>query len=138
MKAYFQEMKPKFKLTFVDEPKPLGTAGGLSLLKGKLKKPFIVTNCDTIINVNLDERSYPIYIGGSILSDKELLKRHITSNQILIVTNEKVAPLYLEIIEKNFVKFDCEIFILPDGESYKTLDSLNQIITKLMKKYINI
>tara|TARA_B100000953_G_scaffold299797_1_gene301084 strand:+ start:1153 stop:2232 length:1080 start_codon:yes stop_codon:yes gene_type:complete len=86
------------------------------------------------INVNLDERSYPIYIGGSILSDKELLKRHITSNQILIVTNEKVAPLYLEIIEKNFVKFDCEIFILPDGESYKTLDSLNQIITKLMKK----
>ena len=86
------------------------------------------------INVNLDERSYPIYIGDSILSDKELLKRHITSNQILIVTNEKVAPLYLEIIEKNFVKFDCEIFILPDGESYKTLDSLNQIITKLMKK----
>ena len=33
LKAYFQEMKPKFKLSFVDEPKPLGTAGGLSLLE---------------------------------------------------------------------------------------------------------
>ena len=55
LKAYFQEMKPKFKLTFIDEPKPLGTAGGLSLLEGKVKKPFIVTNCDTIININFDD-----------------------------------------------------------------------------------
>jgi NDP-sugar pyrophosphorylase family protein len=55
LKAYFQETKPKFKLSFVDEPKPLGTAGGLSLLKNKLKKPFIVTNCDTIININFDD-----------------------------------------------------------------------------------
>jgi len=55
LKAYFQEMKPKFKLTFVDEPKPLGTAGGIKLLERKLKKPFIVTNCDTIININLDD-----------------------------------------------------------------------------------
>jgi|TARA_Y100000294_G_scaffold73554_1_gene69399 dTDP-glucose pyrophosphorylase len=54
MKAYFQEMKPKFKLTFVDELKPLGTAGGLRLLEGKIKKPFIVANCDTIININFD------------------------------------------------------------------------------------
>ena len=55
LKAYFQEMKPKFKLAFIDEPKPLGTVGGLSLLKNKLKRPFIVTNCDTIIDINFDD-----------------------------------------------------------------------------------
>ena len=55
IKAYFLEMKPKFKLSFIDESKPLGTAGGLSLLEGKIKKPFIVTNCDTIININFDD-----------------------------------------------------------------------------------
>jgi len=55
LKAYFQEMKPKFKLSFIDESKPLGTAGGLRLLKSKLKKPFIVTNCDTIININFED-----------------------------------------------------------------------------------
>ena len=54
LKAFFQEIKPKFKLSFVDERKPLGTAGGLSLLAGKLKKPFFVTNCDTIVNINFD------------------------------------------------------------------------------------
>ena len=56
LKAYFQEMKPKFKLSFIDEPKPLGTAGGLSLLEGKIKESFIVTNCDTIININFNKK----------------------------------------------------------------------------------
>ena len=86
------------------------------------------------ITVNLGEYSYPIFIGGSILSDKKLFKQYVTSNQILIVTNKKIAPLYLKIIEKNLIEFDYEVCILPDGESYKTLDSLNQIITKLMEK----
>ena len=55
LKAFFQEMKRGFKLSFVDEPKQLGTAGGLSLLRGKIKKPFLVTNCDTIIKIDFDD-----------------------------------------------------------------------------------
>ena len=74
LKAYFQETKPKFKLSFIDEPKPLGTAGGLSLLGSKLKKPFIVTNCDTIIDVNFDD----------------LINFHITnSNDVTLVVSSK-------------------------------------------------
>jgi dTDP-glucose pyrophosphorylase len=77
LKAYFQEMKPKFKLSFVDEPKPLGTAGGLSLLKSKLKKPFIVTNCDTIIDVNFgDLMNFHITNGNDatlVVSSKEYI-----------------------------------------------------------------
>ena len=55
LKAFFQEMKKDFKLTFIDEPRPLGTAGALSLLANKIKKPFLVTNCDTIINADFDD-----------------------------------------------------------------------------------
>ena len=74
LKAYFQEKKPKFKLSFIDEPKPLGTAGGLSLLESKLKKPFIVTNCDIIINVNFED----------------LMNFHITNgNDITLVASSK-------------------------------------------------
>ena len=74
LKAYFQETKPKFKLSFIDEPKPIGTAGGLSLLGSKLKKPFIVTNCDTIIDVNFDD----------------LINFHITnSNDVTLVVSSK-------------------------------------------------
>ena len=70
------------------------------------------------IKVDLGERSYPIYIGDSILSNKELFNQHITGKQILIVTNEKVAPLYLKNIEQNFVGSNYELCILPDGESH--------------------
>ena len=89
------------------------------------------------IKVDLGERSYPIYIGDSILSNKELFNQHITGNQILIVTNEKVAPLYLKNIEQHFVDSNYELCILPDGESYKTLDSFDRIITHLMEKKFN-
>ena len=89
------------------------------------------------ITVNLGEDSYPIFIGDSILSDKKLFNQYISGNQILIVTNKTIAPLYLKIIEMNFIESDYEVFILPDGESYKTLDSFYQIITKLMEKKFN-
>jgi 3-dehydroquinate synthase len=87
-----------------------------------------------VIEVDLDERSYPIYIGDSILSDQELFEKHITSSQVLVVTNEKIAPLYLKTIENHLSKLDYEVVILPDGESTKSLDSMNHVITRLMEK----
>ncbi len=52
IKAYFKELNPDYNVYYVDENKPLGTAGALKFLQGTLKKPFFVTNCDTIIKVN--------------------------------------------------------------------------------------
>ena len=48
------------------------------------------------IEVDLGDRKYPIYIGEAVLSDQKLMDKHITSSQVLIVTNENVAPLYLK------------------------------------------
>ncbi len=52
LKAYFEELQPKYKVSFVDEKEPLGTAGSLQYLKGKFNKPFFVTNCDIIIKAD--------------------------------------------------------------------------------------
>jgi len=52
LKAYFQELQPAFNVFFVDEEKPLGTAGSLHLLQGKFVKPFFVTNCDIIVEAD--------------------------------------------------------------------------------------
>ena len=86
------------------------------------------------INVALGERSYPIYIGDSILSDDQLFKKHLTSSQVLVVTNEVVSPLYLKSLETHFANIDYDVLVLPDGESVKSLDSLNTVITRLMEK----
>lgn len=49
LKAYFDELNPDYDIDFIEEEKPLGTAGSLHMLDGKLNKPFFVTNCDVII-----------------------------------------------------------------------------------------
>ena len=52
IKAYFRDTALPFNLTFVEETQPLGTAGGLSLLAGKLLETFILSNADIISDVN--------------------------------------------------------------------------------------
>ncbi len=90
-----------------------------------------------VITVDLDERSYPIYIGASMLVDAALINKQITSKQILIVTNETIAPLYLHVIENNLSGVDYDVLILPDGERFKSVDSLNLIITRLIERKFN-
>lgn len=50
IKAYFSDSPKPYKVHFVDEDIPLGTGGGLSLLKGKLKGTFFFSNCDILID----------------------------------------------------------------------------------------
>ena len=53
------------------------------------------------VNVSLGDRSYPIYIGRGLLDRPELLQRHIPGKKVLVVTNETIAPLYLDRWEPN-------------------------------------
>jgi len=52
LKSYFHETQGSFNIKIINEDKPLGTAGSLYLLKNKIKGPFFLTNCDTIVNTN--------------------------------------------------------------------------------------
>lgn len=87
------------------------------------------------ITVGLGERSYPIHIGTSLdygaLSAPNLKK----VRDLLIVSNDTVAPLYLEQVENEYKKagFSVKSCILKDGEKYKTVDSWMQIETALLE-----
>ena len=52
IKAYFSDNDRPYSITYVDEDEPLGTGGGLSLLKGKLDSTFILSNCDILIEAD--------------------------------------------------------------------------------------
>lgn len=82
--------------------------------------------------VELGDRSYPIYIGSDLLSQSDLLAKHIKSRQVVVVTNETIAPLYLDVVLKNLQGYIVETVILPDGEQFKTLDYVTQIFDKLL------
>ncbi|MEC4749697.1 3-dehydroquinate synthase [Methylomicrobium sp. Wu6] len=84
------------------------------------------------LHVELGDRSYPIYIGSQLLNQADLYTRHIKSRQVLIVTNETVAPLYLDKVLQSLQAYQIETVILADGEQYKTLDTLGRIFDKLL------
>ena len=88
-----------------------------------------------VLQVELDKaRSYPIYIGSGLLAQPELLHRHIRSKQVAIVSNETIAPLYLEKLKTALADYDIESVILPDGEQYKSLQYLEKIFDQLLAR----
>jgi len=85
------------------------------------------------LNVDLGERSYPIYIARGLLDDKEIFRGHISSGQVMIVSNETVAPLYLDRVKQALNGLQVETVVLPDGEKYKNLQVLNTIFDALLE-----
>jgi len=87
------------------------------------------------LQVQLGERSYPIYIGQQLLSNGSLLTQHIASGKVLIVTNTTVAELYLKQVTSSLVGEGklVENVILPDGEQFKNLETLNLIFSALLE-----
>ncbi|MGM8226068.1 3-dehydroquinate synthase [Cellvibrio sp. ARAG 10.3] len=84
------------------------------------------------LNVDLGDRSYPIYIGEKLLANKQILVPHIRGRQLCIVTNDTIAPLYLPLLQEMLTGYQVDTVVLPDGESHKNLDTLNLIFDGLL------
>jgi 3-dehydroquinate synthase len=85
--------------------------------------------------VELGERRYPIYIGEGLLARTDSLRPHVTGRQVMIVSNEMVAPLYLQKVLAIFAGVQCHQVVLPDGEQYKTWEVMNNIFDALLENH---
>lgn len=88
------------------------------------------------LSIDLEQQSYPIYIGERILTF-ENLSPFINGRQVLVVTNETVAPLYLKQLSCLEEKYKCLHFILPDGEQYKTHENWYAIHDFLIRNHFH-
>ncbi|WP_262470410.1 3-dehydroquinate synthase [Acinetobacter johnsonii] len=88
--------------------------------------------------VELGERRYPIFI-GSDLDPKALLEPYIHGRQVMIVSNETIAPLYLAryVAAIEALGKTVATCILPDGEKYKNIEHLNLIFDALLESGFN-
>ena len=84
------------------------------------------------VEVDLGDRSYPIYIGEQLFAQVDIAGL-IKGRQVMIVTNETIAPLYLAALRDQLPALQVDEVILPDGESFKTLDTLNLIFDALLE-----
>lgn len=84
--------------------------------------------------VNLGDRSYPIYIGPCL--KQQMIGQVIPNAEVVIVTNETVAPLYLESVSAQLVRDNRRVghLVLPDGEAFKTLDTVDRIFSYLLEE----
>lgn len=89
------------------------------------------------LSVALGERSYPIFIGTDLLSQPHLYNPHVHGKQVCIVTNDTIAPIYLDRLKSSLAVSHISSVILADGEAHKNLTTLNEIFTALLAEKHN-
>jgi 3-dehydroquinate synthase len=85
-----------------------------------------------IINVNLGDRSYPIVIGRALLNGHFKLSEYVHGTDCLVVSNETVAPLYYDSLAQDLADRSITNINLPDGESFKTVATMQKILDQLV------
>ena len=84
------------------------------------------------VDVDLGERSYPIFIGRGLLNKTQLVAPYLGKSRVVIVSNDVVAPLYMNKAKQLFSGQDVLDIVLPDGEAHKDLDAISHIYNVLL------
>ncbi|MDR3478259.1 MAG: 3-dehydroquinate synthase [Gammaproteobacteria bacterium] len=87
-----------------------------------------------VITLSLASRSYPIYVGQHLLTKHNILLPYLSSKQIMIVTQENIASLYLPILKAALADYPCDVMYLPNGEQYKNIEQWQGILEKLIEQ----
>ncbi len=88
--------------------------------------------------VELGERSYPIFIGKGLLKDPSLIEPYLSASQLMCVTNTTLAEMYADWFKQENLKVaKFNTVVLPDGEQFKNLETLNLIFDALLQNRHN-
>ncbi|HEX4943196.1 MAG TPA: 3-dehydroquinate synthase [Usitatibacteraceae bacterium] len=87
------------------------------------------------LTVGLGERSYPIHIGPGLIGQGALFAPYLGSGRAALVTNETVAPLYADTVEKSLAACGARFFrvVIPDGEAEKRWETLERVYGELLR-----
>lgn len=89
------------------------------------------------LNVPLGDRTYPVLIGRGLLGRAEVLAPYLDGRQVLVVTNEIVAPLWLKPLRAALADYELAVHVLPDGEEQKSLETLGLLFDVLAEHHFN-
>ncbi len=140
IKAYFHEHKYPYNINYIEEDKPLGTAGSLQVMKGKIKSTFFVSNCDILIHCH-----YPSIIEFHKKNNHDLtLITSIRNYEIpygvceinksgqLIKMKEK--PEYDFLVNTGLYVLEPKVLeLIPNNKSFDMSELINEVNKKNMK-----
>ncbi len=84
------------------------------------------------LTVELGERRYPVMVGQGLIQDSSSLAEHIRGADCLVVSNETVGPLYMAPVLAQLTSKRAVQIQIPDGEQYKTPDTVHKVIDALV------
>ena len=87
--------------------------------------------------VDLGDRAYPIHVGSDLMGRSDLYAPHLAGLQVLVVTDEPVADLYLDRLRRALGNREVESVVLAGGEADKTLDAVSRIVDVLVERRFN-
>ena len=89
------------------------------------------------VEIDLGERCYPIHVGAGIIGERALLAPHVRDRHAIVVTNETVAPLYLDRLRPALADASgIDTHVIADGEQHKTLDTFAAIQNVLVERRV--
>ncbi len=142
IKEYFEKIPDKnFSVSYIQEDTPLGTAGSLYLLKDKLNTTFFVSNCDILVDVNLEDLLNYHRENKNVITVVSVLKNYsipygtieTSENGKLVCLNEKPNVVYQ--INSGLYILEPEIFkYLPENQFMHITD----LILKLKENNLNV
>uniref|UniRef100_A0A6M2ER86 3-dehydroquinate synthase, chloroplastic n=1 Tax=Populus davidiana TaxID=266767 RepID=A0A6M2ER86_9ROSI len=141
----FGNQNPKLTRVGISVTNPNNRIGALSTIRASTASVMEASSKEkalpTIVEVDLGNRSYPIYIGSGLLDQPELLQRHVHGKRVLVVTNSTVAPLYLDKVVDALTRGNPNVsvdsVILPDGEKYKNMETLMKVFDKAIESRLD-
>lgn len=86
------------------------------------------------LTVELGERSYPINISANNLTQSELIKNHLNTQRVFVITNPTVSGLWAQTLSNSLTGIDHTFIEIPDGEQYKTLSTMENVIGELLQQ----
>ena len=89
------------------------------------------------VEIDLGERRYPIHVGAGIIGDRRLFAPHVSGRRAFVVTNETVAPLYLDRLHRALADAaGVGVHVIADGERHKTLDTFAAVQNAMVARRI--
>ena len=84
------------------------------------------------IDIDLPQNAYPVYLGRGLLEKPGTWSRHLGDGKVLVVSNDTVAPLYLDSMLAALGEREVQTHIIPDGEQFKTVETWQGILDRLV------
>lgn len=141
IKSYFNEIEIDYNIKYIEEEKPLGTGGSLSLLKGKINETLFVSNCDILIDAEYDDILKHHKKSGNKVTVVTSVKNFTIPYGIFKLNEEggiseiKEKPEYSYLVNTGMYVLEPEVLNdIPDGKFY----NLPDIVEKYMKDNIKV